>query len=83
MIQSHPALMPMLHQLRDNAVNEGLFKVRMLPSGDLSVNGGQTVCNENHFNEFRKPLAACCGSTVNYLDGMPLCEQCGDITDQY
>ncbi len=45
--------MPMLEQLKDNAKNEHLFKVRMDPQGNLRVNGNQYVTNEQHFNEFR------------------------------
>lgn len=52
-IQTHPALMPMLDQLKENAKNEHLFKVRMDPQGNLRVNGNQFVTNERHFNEFR------------------------------
>ncbi len=51
-IHTHPALMPMLEQLKENAENEHLF-IKMMPNGDLRINGNQLVTNERHFNEFR------------------------------
>lgn len=55
-ITTHPSLMPMLEQLKDNARNESEFKVRMTPNGDLRINGNQYVTNERHFNEFRDEI---------------------------
>jgi len=52
-LTTNPALNNMLEQLKENAKNEHLFKVRMEPNGDLRINGNQFVTNERHFNEFR------------------------------
>ncbi len=52
-LTTNPDLNNMLEQLRDNAQNEHLFKVRMDPQGNLRVNDNQYICNERHFNEFR------------------------------
>ncbi len=67
-IQTHMALMPMLEQLKENAKNEHLFKVRMQPNGDLRINGNQLVVNERIFNEFR-------GDEPEY-DGLPHDSDC-------
>ncbi len=68
-LNTHPAL-------------QDFFSIRMTNTGELRINGNQTVCNETNANEFR-PLSACCRSRVNYLDGMPLCSECEEICDAY
>lgn len=72
-IQTHKDLMPMLSQLRDNAINEAKFKVAI-------CNDGSIVTSFVPYNR-HKMVSCCCNQETFMLNGRVRCGYCGLVTE--